>query len=533
MTISRRQFLRNTGLAAAYLALPAWLSACQRDAAPVAIPLAQPETWDDPQPGAHPEIVHLLNRVTYGPRPGEVERVAQLGWEAFLEQQLDPDQIDDSALDARLAQFTTLTMTNAERFAAYPMKGQPGPRAVIQELEVASLLRAIFSERQLFEIMVDFWSNYLNIFIGKNQVKWLKTGDDREVVRKHALGKFRDLLLASAKSPAMLVYLDNAENVKPGARPRAQGGGGLNENYAREVMELHTVGADGGYTQDDVTAVARTLTGWTIARRNADDAGDFQFVPRLHDDGEKRIAFLDLTLPAGGGIEQGETLLARLATHPRTAARIARKLCIAFVSDDPPSALVDRAAQAYLDCDTDIRATLGVILRSDEFKAAAGQKIKLPLRALVSSLRVLGASVDDGVDGAVPLVRGLRDLGQAFFAWPAPNGYPQVGAAWVNTGGMLGRWNGAFALAEGRVKGVAVDLHNVAPAGSPPTAGALVDAIGASLLHAPLPAPARDALVEYTSEGKGAQWQIDIKTLERKLPELTGLILASPAFQTH
>src|SRR3954468_22401822 len=312
MTLTRREFLRNTGLAAAYLALPAWLSACQRGSAPAAAPLAMPQTWDDPQPGAHADIVHLLNRITYGPRPGQVEHVAAIGWDAFLEQQLNPEQIDDAALDARLKQFTTLAMSSAELFANYPQKGQPGPRAIIRELEAASLLRAIVSERQLFEIMVDFWSNHLNIYSGKNQVKWLKTADDREVIRAHALGKFRDLLLASAKSPAMLIFLDNAENIKPGAR-RGKLDGGLNENYAREVMELHTVGADGGYTQDDVTTVARALTGWTITRRNADQAGEFQFAPRLHDDDAKQIAFLHLDLPAGGGMKDGEALLAALA----------------------------------------------------------------------------------------------------------------------------------------------------------------------------------------------------------------------------
>jgi uncharacterized protein (DUF1800 family) len=438
MTMTRRQFLRSAGLGAVYLALPAWLSACQRGAASSASALAAPETWDDPQSGAHPEIAHLLSRITYGPRPGEVERVGQLGWEAFLEQQLDPEQIDDSALERRLAPLTTLAMSGAELFAAYPPKGQPGPLRVVAELEAAALLRAIYSERQLLEIMVDFWSNHLNIYIGKNLVRWLKTADDRDVIRRHALGKFRDLLLASAKSPAMLVYLDNAENVRPGAL-RGKNANGLNENYAREVMELHTVGADGGYTQDDITTVARILTGWTITGRNAGTPGQFQFIPRLHDDGAKRVEFLDLSLPAGGGLAEGEALLAKLAAHPKTAERIARKLCAAFVADDPPQALVERAARAYLDGDTDTRAVLRAILTSDEFKASAGQKVKLPLRALASAARALSAEAADGLAGAVPLVRWLRDLGQPFFGWQAPNGYPQEGAAWVNTGGMLGR----------------------------------------------------------------------------------------------
>jgi uncharacterized protein (DUF1800 family) len=533
MTISRRQFLRGTGLAAAYLAMPAWLSACQRAGAGAAAPLADPATWELAPPGAHPEIVHLLSRITYGPRPGEVERVAKLGWDAFIDQQLSPEQIDDSALGVRLARFPTLTMSTPDLFASYPLKGQPGPRAIVRELEAAALLRAIYSSRQLFEIMVDFWSNHLSIYIGKRQIKWLKTADDRDVIRRHALGKFRDLLLASARSPAMLVYLDNAENVRPGAQ-RGKLARGLNENYARELMELHTVGADGGYTQADVTTVARALTGWTVTGRNADQAGEFQFVRRLHDDGAKRIDFLDLTLPAGGGAEEGEQLLARLASHPKTAERIARKLCAAFVADDPPPALVERAARAYLDSDTDTRAVLGLILRSDEFRAAAGQKIKLPLRTLVSAARALGAEAGDpGASEARTggLVAELLGLGQPFFGWQSPNGYPQAGAAWVNTGGMLSRWNSAFALAEGRVAGVAVDLARLV--GPADTAGALADAAAGALLHAPLPAPARAALADYLSDGGGEAQAIDPAARARKLPELVGLILASPAFQIH
>jgi uncharacterized protein (DUF1800 family) len=537
MPLSRRQFLRSTGLAAAYMALPGWLAACARGAAaPAAQQIATPEAWGDlpTAPDSEPAtaaIVHLLSRITYGPRPGEVARVGQLGWDAFIEQQLHPEQIDDSALDARLAPFKTLAMSSVDLLANYPRQGQPGPRAIIAEIEAASLLRAIYSERQLFELMVDFWSNHLNIYIGKNQVRWLKTADDRDVVRKHALGTFKDLLLASAKSPAMLVYLDNAQNIKPGVQ-LGKRIGGLNENYAREVMELHTVGADGGYTQDDIPNVARALTGWMVGGPNTANPGEFLFRPRLHDDGEKHFPFLKLTLPAGGGIRDGEMLLAALAAHPKTAERIAHKLCTTFVADDPPQALVERATKTYLDNDTDIRATLKTILTSDEFKAATGQKIKLPLRVLVSAMRALGADIVANPKAALPLVAELRNLGQAFFAWQAPNGYPQAGAAWVNTGGMLGRWNLAFALAEGRIKGVTHDLPALLPAEST-MAGSLVDSVSAALLHAPLPAQARTALVDYLREGQAEQQQLDRATLERKLPELAGLIMASPAFQLH
>jgi hypothetical protein len=201
------------------------------------------------------------------------------------------------------------------------------------------------------------------------------------------------------------------------------------------------------------------------------------------------------------------------------------------VSDDPPPALVERAAKAYLDNDTDTRATLKAILTSDEFKASAGQKVKLPLRALVSSVRALGADVGDG-ERLLPLVKVLRDLGQAFFGWQAPNGYPQLGTAWVNSGSMLARWNTAFALAEGRVKGAQVDLHSLISPNAQ-TAGALVDTLGTALLHVPLPAPARTALVEYVSDGAGESVKLDQAALGRRLPELAGLLLAAPAFQIH
>ena len=518
MAVSRRQFLRSTGLAAAFLGLPAWLGACARDTGAQAAVQATaaalaPDAWADQPAGQHPEIAHLLGRITFGPRPGEIERAAALGWETLLEQQLHPEQLDDSALERRLEQYPTLRMSSAELLDTYPPGGRPGPQRIAQELEHASLLRAVASERQLLEVMVDFWSSHLSIYIGKGQVRWFKTADDREVIRAHALGRFSDMLLASARSPAMLVYLDNAQNAAPAAG--ARGRLGINENYARELLELHTVGVDGGYAQDDVVALAHVLTGWTVARGEGAGRGSFVFAPRLHDSGAKRIPFLDLDLPAGGGAEEGEMVLRRLAEHPKTAGRIAAKLAAAFVSDSPPPALVRRVAQTFLDSGTDIRATLGALLRSDEFRAATGQKVKLPLRALVSAARALGAQVEE----PQALARQLRALGQPFFGWPAPDGYPQAGAAWANTGGMLARWNLAFALAEGRVRGVTADLRRFAGA----DLAALVDAAGAGLLGAPLPAPARAALLDYARGRRPAA----------ALSGVVGLVLASPAFQIH
>ena len=524
MSISRRQFLRTSGLAAAYAALPVWLSGCGAQAAAQLATESHGSAADtDTATSApHAEIVHLLNRLSYGPRPGDVARVATLGYDTFLEQQLHPEQIDDDLLDRRLAQYTTLAASNADLLRDYPpgkqrtgAKGRPAQ--VIVELELASMLRAVQSERQLLEIMVDFWSNHLNIYIGKNQARLFKTSDDRDVIRANALGRFSDLLLASAKSPAMLVYLDNAENVATGVQLGKQVGG-LNENYAREVMELHTVGVDGGYSQADVTTVARALTGWTIGRGAAAAKGEFSFVPRLHDNGEKQIAFLDLTLPAGGGVAEGEQLLTRLATHPKTAARLARKLCAAFVSDDPPQALVDRAAQTYLDNGTDIRATLSMILRSAEFKASAGQKVKLPLRALVSAVRATGATVDD----PAMLVRTLKGMGQPFFGWQSPNGYPQAGAAWVNTSGMLTRWNAAFALAEGRVRGVTAAPDQLA--GGATSVDQQIDQIWQNLFYTTPTADERAALRAYATGGAANSSNV---------PGFVGLALASPAFQVY
>lgn len=522
--LNRRNFLKISGLATAYGLLPLWLSACDRQA-PNAI--TQP-TWEI-EPVANGDhssraaIRHLLNRLSYSPLPGEIEQVQALGWDAYLEQQLNPSQLDDSALEQQLAQFATLNRSSAHLIEHYP-KGASGPRLIMRELQTASLLRAASSKRQLFELMVDFWSNHFNIYIGKNQVKWLKTADDREVIRQHALGKFRDLLLASAKSPAMLVYLDNAENVRPGVKIGKKILG-LNENYAREVLELHTVGADAGYSQADVQAVARVLTGWTITRPNSDQPGLFQFLAKLHDLEAKRIDFLQLDLAADGGIEEGELLLKLLAEHPKTAHRLAYKLCLRFVSDDPAADLVERVAQAYLQHDTDIRAMLNVLFNSDEFLAAAQQKIKQPLHLLISAIRATNSSItNQAFKGQNNLLDQLASLGQMFFNWPPPDGYPQISSAWVNTGAMLNRWNLAFALAEGRINGLKTDILKFAKQQS--QASELVDVL-TNYLNLSLAAESRASLIDYVNDRKAPNPTID----QAKIAGLLGLLLASPEFQ--
>jgi len=497
--------------------MPGWLAGCGHP--------AEAETMGRlaraaDQPAARDPIRHLLNRITFGPRPGDLEQVRALGAAEFIEQQLNPEQIDDSVLVDRLAGIKTLNMDTPDLLRDFAPGKQPGPMRVVLDLQVAGLMQATFSERQIFEIMVDLWSNHFNVSLRKPRTILLKPAENREVIRAHALGKFRDLLLASARSPAMLVYLDNIDNRDP-----ASGRGGLNENYARELLELHTLGADAGYTHDDIVAVARIFTGWTVNRPRALlKVGAFRFDASLHDAAARQVPFLNLDLPAGLGIGQGETLLAELASHPATARRVAYKISQAFVADDPPPALVERAARVYLENDTDIRATLGSILHSPAFREAE-PKIKLPLRLMVSALRISGATVQGNLrNSALPLVKILNEMGQPFFGWAAPDGYPPRGADWINTSGMLARWNFALALAENSIRRTRIDLEQLADdANSPAT---LVDTLSRQVLGTEPNDAVREALIDYVKlAGDGRQ--------RPDLSGLLGLLLAAPAFQLY
>lgn len=521
---TRRDFLRTSGLASVYLTLTAGSNPLAAGISSRMFDhmLREDALASDASTDETASVVHLLNRITWGPRPGDVEAVIKQGYDAFIDEQLHPETIDDSEVQQRIAGFDALKMSSAELWSAFPSNGSPPPTRIIDQLHSATLLRAIYSKRQLFEIMVDFWSNHFNIDVKKKRCRWLKVANDQDVIRPHALGKFRDLLLAVAQSPAMLISLDNNENVAPHIA-----WGGINENYARELMELHTVGVDGGYTQEDVQTVALALTGWGVASPKEENPLEFVFHPDFHDERKKKIPFLKLTLPANGGIKDGEKLLKALAIQPQTARRIAYKLAVTFVADDPPADLVERAAQVYLDSDTDIRATLATILKSDAFKQSAGQKFKLPLRLLVSMLRTLDA---DCKEDAI-LRDTLIDLGQPLFGWSAPDGYPQVGAAWVNTGGMLARWNLAFALSENRLKGVTYSVDSYLS--KKIETAALVDKVAQGLNPVPLPKEARSLLIDLTSAGKGANFAITPKQMPEKIAELSAILLASPLFQFH
>jgi len=577
----------------------------------------------NPAPGVdeRKRALHALNRLTFGPRPGDVDRVVAMGVDKWIELQLHPEKIDDTALEARLAPYRTLRMNTKEIVENFPppqlieavahgkepMPSDPTRRAIYEaqieryehrqanknaetngggdasmmsdaqrskqqedrlyadlkaqqivnlppeqrmqaimklspedlesmvrnmrpeerqelvlnlspqqretvmalqnpqrvveeELQDGKLLRAIYSERQLEEVMTDFWFNHFNVFIGKGPDHFLITSYERDVIRPHALGKFKDLLVATAKSPAMLFYLDNWLSVGPNSdaalgvpkrpnraprvgprgrvyypapsRPRrnpnaqnAKTRRGLNENYGRELMELHTLGVNGGYTQKDVTEVARVLTGWTIEEPRR--GGDFKFDPRMHDPGEKIVLGKKIK---EGGENEGMKVLDMLAHHPSTAKFICTKLAQRFVSDNPPAALVDRMAQTFHKKDGDIREVLRTMFNSPEFWApdAYRAKVKTPLEFVVSSVRATGADVAD----AMPLVQQLNRMGMPLYGMQPPTGYSMKAETWVNSSALLSRMNFAIALANNRVRGVAVDPPHLADAagnGAAPT----------------------------------------------------------------
>jgi uncharacterized protein (DUF1800 family) len=332
-----------------------------------------------------------------------------------------------------------------------------GPAQVVaRDLAEAKVLRALYSTRQLEEVLDDFWFNHFNIFLDKGADQYLVTAYERDVIRPRVLGKFRDLLEATAKSPAMLFYLDNWQSVGAAApQPRnpkaAQPRRGLNENYGRELMELHTLGVNGGYTQKDVTEVARCFTGWTIDQPQR--GGAFLFNPRLHDDGEKVV--LGVRIPAGGGQSDGEKVLDILARHPSTAHFIARKLAMRFVADEPPDSLVARMAERFQKTDGDIRAVLETMLKSKEFWSVGAYraKMKSPLEMVASAVR----AANGDVDFAFPLVNQVAQLGEPLYRKIEPTGYSNAGREWMNSASLMARMNFALQLAGNKIPGVKVE----------------------------------------------------------------------------
>jgi len=387
--------------------------------------------------------LHIYNRLAYGPRPEDLGGPAP-DLAEYLEGQLRPERIPDAAVDAALESLGTLGMSGLEIIES--ASDRMDQRRAVLELTQARLLRAVSGERQLQEVMVDFWFNHFNVFAGKGVCGVLLPSYEREAIRPHVFGRFRDLLQATARHPAMLFYLDNWLSAAPTARLAARQAGrrrGLNENYARELMELHTLGVDGGYTQQDVVDVARAFTGWTIEgpRRPV-----FRFTPALHDSGSKRV--LGRRVP-GSGMAEGEAILDQLAGHPSTARFVSKKLAVRFVSDDPPVALVERAARKFSGTGGDIREVLRTLVLSEEFEASESQKVKTPLEFVASAFRRTGAEVPD----ANLLVRALTRMGQRPYGAAPPTGYPDTAEDWMSSGALMARLNLVTELASPRLRG--------------------------------------------------------------------------------
>jgi uncharacterized protein (DUF1800 family) len=431
------------------------------------------------------KITQLLNRITFGPRPADVDRVRKMGVDKYVDEQLHPERIDDSATEARLSDLPSLKLSIKEILQKYPQpqrlarqmgmrrdgndegmrrrilayydeKGLQPPQKLLQELQSQKIIRAVHSERQLQEVMTDFWFNHFNVFWGKGADRWLTTDFEMNAIRPRALGRFKDLLIATAKSPAMLFYLDNYLSSAPtatrlgrGARNRKPG---INENYARELLELHTMGVDGGYTQNDVQEVARAFTGWTIdgPRRG----GEFLFRPGMHDDREKIV--LGHKIKASG-LEDGLTVLDIIARNPSTANFISSKLVRRFVSDNPPESLVKRIAGVYLKTGGDIREMLRAIFSSDEFYAsdALGAKTKTPLEYVASAIRALNGSTH----GGPALLQTLARMGQPLYQSQPPTGFPDRGDYWMSNGATVERLNFALALTANRIPGTTIALE--------------------------------------------------------------------------
>jgi uncharacterized protein (DUF1800 family) len=594
---------------------------------------------DERQAGAF-----LLDRFGFGARPGEVDRVIAMGLGEWIRRQLAAD-LAEHALHRSLKPLDAVQLSSRELLATFPppfqvlqearksgvipkdakpaalqgeekralrdkliafgqKKGYRPQRELEQQLLAQKVLRGAYTENVLLEQLTDFWFNHFNVSIAKPECREFVLPYERDAIRPNALGRFRDLLGATATHPAMLLYLDNARSVanpsaettleaereqlprgfkgRPPAHPASglnqKANRGLNENYGRELLELHTLGVDGGYTQDDVIAVARAFTGWTVypqhgpARERADRAiararrfggvgvvvrGDFLFRPDAHDAGPKTV--LGHALPAGRGVEDGEEVLNLVAAHAATARRVALLLARRFVADEPPAPLVDHLASVFRDTGGDIRAIMSALVATPEFWSEARRrgKIKSPFEVAASSLRALGAEVEPVNDVA----RRVARMGEPLYAYEAPTGYPDRAEQWVNAGALLNRMNFALDLAAGAIRGVRFDLTALVAGREPESAVAALETYAALLLPgrdatravAPLVALAREPAVadkvarEAGASSSSAMSDADATILDEDtepaagekasraepapLAHVVGILLGSPEFQ--
>ncbi len=533
-------------------------------------------------------VVHLLQRATFGARPEDVERVMDMGRDEWLDWQLDPGAIDDEALQTRIAErfpaalqsvpelleryppnqvvgslrriVQDSTASEAERTEAREVLRRSNPGQILQQLVGARLTRAAHSERQLEEMMTQFWFDHFNVDFRKNQLRWLVSDYESNAIRPNVFGSFYELLVATATHPAMLVYLDNAQSVAPQTIPvRGRSGAnrlpdrvrerGLNENYARELLELHTLGVDGGYSQEDVTEVARAFTGWGISpprfdrgrlRRMAGEgrssvqevlglmeeasyegAFQFRFRSRMHDPDEK--LFMGRQVDGSTGMDDALAILQRLATHPSTARNVATQLVTRFVSDDPPAEMVRELEEVFLETDGDLGEVTRALFASEHFYASdtMRSKIKSPTTLISSALRATGAEVVN--------VRGLSQtltaLGEPPYLAEAPIGYPERSADWVSGGAMLNRMDFGQAFAEGQLRGIRI-------AAWPRLLGGL-DSMSdplASVARRLLPGAETDELVTAVREALAEE---EPASPRETATRAVGLILGSPEFQRH
>jgi len=452
--------------------------------------------------------LHLLNRLSYGVLPEEVARLNQIGLEAYLEEQLAPDTLADPAVDDLM---WTLPILSLDRKAIHTL-GFDGRvyNSVIQGMT----LRAVLSRRQLYERMVEFWTDHFNIPASDDLVHDLAIMH-RDVIRKHALGNFRNLVMGTAQSPVMLYYLDQTYSEKD--HP--------NENYARELLELHTLGVDGGYTEQDVKEAARALTGWRV--NDATETG-FYFDPSIHDTDAK--TFLGHTMPAGRGIEDGLHLLSIVVNHPETARFLCKKLCIRFVSDAAPESLIESATQVWSDNDGDIVPVLRHIFLSAEFMQSVGQKFRRPLDFFVGAMRVTNTRIQN----LWTMFELLNDLAQIPYDWAPPDGYPDVARAWLGSSGLLARWNVAMTLTHSAYSDPDAEMTNRLDLfiGTPATVGILVDEVAMRVFGTSvLPEADYATFIDFTSDGAGESAPVTPKLIANKLGTLFGLMLASPLYQ--
>lgn len=401
------------------------------------------------------DAIHFLNRTSFGPRKEDVEKIQRVGIHSYLEEQLNPATLPlPQSLQSNLNALPTINYRTPQLVIMWSslQKGQNRQEIqnVFQDACHARLFKALLSPRQLEEMMVDFWFNHFNVFSGKEIDRVLVGSYENEAIRPHVFGKFLDLLRATAKHPAMLFYLDNWQNKAPQfnkKRPK-QPQQGINENYARELMELHTLGVEGGYTQKDVIALAHILTGWSFLMRSSPKqaAGVFFFDAKAHDYSQKN--FLGHVIP-GSGIQEGEQALMILAYHPSTAHHISFQLAQFFVQDEPPLPLVKEMADKFMQTKGDIKSVLRTLFTSKYFWDAGNysKKFKTPLQYILSVAR----SSYQPIDNVKPLQNNLFAMGMQLYGCLTPDGYKNTEEAWLSSEGILNRITFASAFANGRL----------------------------------------------------------------------------------